>query len=187
MVNVNGEQIQRDKVDKVGKVGSLSYLLFKFLLKDSGMSLKGFVELWNKSHPDDRTTTQSLSNKLARDTLRLNEFLAYTEMIGYSLYFEKIGATKREDEAPKVEAERKTKKFADAIMDGLDECTGVNFSSILIAGENATEAARWISDNQVEGMAETQELILLIAANRQFHVVCKPISNSSNYEMVTRE
>lgn len=163
---INGEAIQ-NKEEK----DSMSFILLKALFKDSHLTTREFIALWNKTHPDNITSEQALSNKLRRDSLRINELWDYLDVLGYSINFEKIEKPK-----PKQKVQKPDKrKFEDEIQNGMDEVKGVHFKSILIAGENASEAANFLSEHLSENMTDSQELLILLTAIRNYQVMIKPI------------
>ena len=95
--------------------------------------------------------------------------------------FEKIGSgeTKETQHEPK-----KDKAFVDLLIEGYADYKSVNFQYVIIAGAKAQEAAQWITENLDNEFDETQEIMLLIAANRQFGVNCKPIAEGKTFRMV---
>jgi len=48
----------------------------------SGMTLTAIVEEMNLRHADDKTTTQNISNKLTRQTIKYSEVLEIADIIG---------------------------------------------------------------------------------------------------------
>lgn len=174
MIKINGDITEFPEVEKGND--TLSYFLLKRLVKDAGLNLSKIVKIMNEQNPEHKTTPQNLSNKLSRDTLKVSEFIKLIEICGYTISFDRIAG-----ELPKDgKKQKETKTYAELLTEGYADCDSLNFENIIIAGARAIEAAEWIKDNQLEGMDETQEIILLIAANRQFGVNCKPISSNPN-------
>lgn len=159
---------------------NITRMLMKMLLKDSGLSLTKAVKKLNEIHPEHKTTTQNISNKLARDTLKFQEFRELAEVCGYQIALNKIGQTHLKQ--PKTKEANKT--YNDLLIDGYADCESVNFDLIIIAGANAEQAAKWIKENSDEELNETQEIMLMIAANRQFGVNCKPVAKGRNFQML---
>lgn len=159
---------------------NITRMLMKMLLKDSGLSLTKAVKKLNEIHPEHKTTTQNISNKLARDTLKFQEFRELAEVCGYQIALNKIGQTHLKQ--PKSKEANKT--YNDLLIDGYADCESVNFDLIIIAGANAEQAAKWIKENSDEELNETQEIMLMIAANRQFGVNCKPVAKGRNFQML---
>lgn len=58
----------------------------KSYIAKSGMTLKDIVTEYNKTHRP--TTTQNISNKLSRGTLKYQEALDIAEIIGYKIVWE---------------------------------------------------------------------------------------------------
>lgn len=159
---------------------NITRMLMKMLLKDSGLSLTKAVKKLNEIHPEHKTTTQNISNKLARDTLKFQEFRELAEVCDYQIALNKIGQTHLKQ--PKTKEANKT--YNDLLIDGYADCESVNFDLIIIAGANAEQAAKWIKENSDEELNETQEIMLMIAANRQFGVNCKPVAKGRNFQML---
>lgn len=159
---------------------NITRMLIKMLLKDSGLSLTKAVKKLNEIHPEHKTTTQNISNKLARDTLKFQEFRELAEVCGYQIALNKIGQTHLKQ--PKSKEANKT--YNDLLIDGYADCESVNFDLIIIAGANAEQAAQWIKENLDSEYNETQEIMLLLAANRQFGVNCKPVAKGRNFQML---
>lgn len=59
----------------------------KSYIAKSGMTLKDIIVEYNKNHAP--TTTQNISNKLSRGTLKYQEALDIAEIIGYKIVWEK--------------------------------------------------------------------------------------------------
>ena len=57
----------------------------KAYLAASGMTLTDVVAELNKRHPDEPTTTQNISNKLARGTIRYSECKEIAEILGLKI------------------------------------------------------------------------------------------------------
>ena len=53
----------------------------------NGLTLKEVVEKKNELHPDNLTTAQNITNKLARETIKFTEVAEIAEICGYSLEF----------------------------------------------------------------------------------------------------
>lgn len=163
----------------------VTYALLKLLIKNADLDLAKATRKFNKLYPDEKTTSQNLSNKLYRDSLRVTEFLKLLNALGYIISFDSVD---RADVKPLASEIKEDKKLTDLLIEGYADCQSINFDTIIIAGARATEAAQWIADNlnTFKEMDETQEIMLLIAANREFKVNCKPISKDgkSSFHMV---
>lgn len=166
----------------------VTYHLIKLLIQEADSDLSKTTRKFNKLFPDEKTTSQNLSNKLYRDSLRVTQFLKLLSALGYTLSFDivKDDFAKVEDTQPITPAIKDDKKFSDLLIEGYADCKSINFDSIIIAGARASEAAQWIAENldTFKEMDETQEIMLLIAANREFKVNCKPVAEGRNFKMV---
>lgn len=182
-------KIDDNIIDRNNDKNSTCQIIFKSLVKNRGITLKTAAELWNEHYNDDCTTPQSLSNKLSRNTLQLSEFLKYTDLLGYNISFELIDKPKTasspqvvndtvsEDrpitvKSPKADSKKPYKQL---LSEGYADYESVNFDIVVIAGKNAYEAANWIKSNLHDEMDENDEILLMIAANKKFDVICKPI------------
>lgn len=162
------------------------------------ISLAELVRRRNALHPDDKTTPQNLSNKLSRDSLKLAEFMELVNCAGFNMVFEEkeednkglvdlqgkpLRSKPDEPETAKEPIAEKSKTFTDLLIDGYCEVKAINFKSAIVAGARCEEAAKWIEDNLKEfNYDETQEIMLYLAAARQFKVKVKPISADSSRE-----
>lgn len=57
----------------------------KAYIASSGMTLTEIVAVLNQRHPDAPTTTQNISNKLSRGTIRYSECKEIAEIIGLKI------------------------------------------------------------------------------------------------------
>lgn len=57
----------------------------KSQIAKSGWTLTDIVKEMNKLHPDESTTTQNISNKMARGTLKYSEAKEIAKIIGYEI------------------------------------------------------------------------------------------------------
>ncbi len=57
----------------------------KAYLAASGMTLTDVVAELNKRHPDEPTTTQNISNKLSRGTIRYSECKEIADIMGLKI------------------------------------------------------------------------------------------------------
>ena len=168
IIEING--ISHDLITN-NPSNNITKTLIKMLLKDSGLSLTKAIKKLNETHPEHKTTTQNISNKLTRDTLKFQEFIELAEICGYQITLNKTMQKSQKQETPFY-----NKTYSDLLLDGYTDCESVNFDLIIIAGANAEQAAKWIKENLDSELNETQEIMLMIAANRQFGVNCKPVA-----------
>ena len=62
----------------------------KSYIAKSGWTLTDIVKEMNKARPtEEQTTTQNISNKLARGTIKYSECKEIAEIIGFSIEWEK--------------------------------------------------------------------------------------------------
>lgn len=61
----------------------------KSYIAKSGMTLTEIVAKYNETHKP--TTTQNISNKLSRGTIKYSECLEFAKIMGYVIKWEKTG------------------------------------------------------------------------------------------------
>ena len=57
----------------------------KAAIARSGMTLTYIVNEMNRRHPDEKTTTQNISNKLTRQTIKYSEVIEIADIIGMKI------------------------------------------------------------------------------------------------------
>ena len=175
---------------------NVTKVLIKKLLSSAGLSMTKAIKMVNELHPDDTTTPQNISNKLTRDSISFTEVSRIAEVCGYQVVFKPIGTPEAEatpaksaphtlpkvkdpEEDKPVKAEPAAKKkeddFVSYAAQGYAACKSTNFYSIVVAGKEAVKAAQWIESNIDPEMTAANELVVILAANRQFDVIAKPI------------
>ena len=63
----------------------------KSYLAANGMTLTEVVAELNKRHPDEPTTTQNISNKLSRGTIRYSEVKEIADILGLKICWQRKG------------------------------------------------------------------------------------------------
>lgn len=197
------KRIEADVINPPGSEGftfkhttenHISSILIKKICAAANITMAELVRRRNELHPTDKTTPQNLSNKLSRDSLKLAEFIELVNCAGFNMVFEEKEDNKglvdlqgnplKAETKSNVDSESpKPKSFTDLAMDGFCEVKSINFKSAIVAGARCEDAAKWIEDNLKEfNYDETQEIMLYLAAARQFKVKVKPISADSSRE-----
>lgn len=59
----------------------------KMVIAAEKTTLKDVVNIMNERHPDDTTTPQNLTNKLARKTIRFDEVSEMMDIMNYDIIF----------------------------------------------------------------------------------------------------
>ena len=62
----------------------------KSYISKSGWTLTDIVKKMNERHPDEPTTTQNISNKLTRGTLKYAEAKEIAEIIGFEIVWKEV-------------------------------------------------------------------------------------------------
>jgi len=172
MIKINNcdisEQVNENNKDEFCRT------IFKLLIQEANLDLAKTVRMFNATYPQETTTSQNLSNKLYRDSLRVTEFFKLIGVLGYSISFDN-GKT----ELPQnVQSENVVgDSLSDLFIQGYSDCKSYNFDNVIIAGARADEASKWIEESLSEDFSETEEVMLWILANRKFGVHCKPLKN----------
>ncbi len=63
----------------------------KSYIAAAGMTLTEVVKEMNKRHPDEQTTTQNISNKLSRGTIRYSECKEIADILGLVISWQQKG------------------------------------------------------------------------------------------------
>ena len=179
-------------------------ILVKKMLASAKLPLTKAVSIMNELYPDNATTPQNINNKLTAESVKFIEVVRLAEICGYQVIFRPVGAPEaeatpaksaphripkekdpEEDKPVKAEPEKKIAKdsFASLAAQGYASCRSINFNALVIAGKNAEQAAAWIEKNLVDGMTDVQEIVLYLAANRDFHVIAKPIESDGQFTL----
>lgn len=66
----------------------------KSYIAQSGWTLTDIVKKLNEQHPSSPTTTQNISNKLSRGTIKYSEVKEIAKIIGYEIKWEKYDKAK---------------------------------------------------------------------------------------------
>ena len=61
----------------------------KAFLASNGTTLTDVVKVMNERHPDESTTQQNITNKLARETIKFKEVVEIADILGYDIAFKK--------------------------------------------------------------------------------------------------
>ena len=61
----------------------------KAFLASNGTTLTDVVKVMNERHPDEPTTQQNITNKLARETIKFKEVVEIADILGYDIAFKK--------------------------------------------------------------------------------------------------
>lgn len=179
--------------------------LVKKMLASAKLPLTKAVNIMNQMHPDNATTPQNINNKLTADSIKFIEVARLADICGYQVIFRPKDAVNWADETPAKSAPQRIPKQKDPEEDkpvkaqetnvdidsfgklvtlGYASCRSINFNTLLIAGKRANDAAAWIEKNLVEGMSDVQEIFLYLAANRDFHVIVKPIGTDGQFTLL---
>ncbi len=59
----------------------------KSVLASEGKTLKEVIQTINMRHPENTTTAQNVTNKLARKTIRFDEVSEIMDVLGYDIIF----------------------------------------------------------------------------------------------------
>ena len=61
----------------------------KAFLASNGTTLTDVVKVMNERHPDEPTTQQNLTNKLARETIKFSEVMEIADILEHDIVFKK--------------------------------------------------------------------------------------------------
>lgn len=150
--------------------------LLRMMLDESGLSLSKAVKRMGELHPDIKTSTQNISNKLARDSINFSEFMALADACGYDVSFDKVSDNtepKKQTTTNKIEQHANT-TFDDKLIEGMADYQSIYYGLVVIAGENALTAAQFIKENVNPEMSKKEELYFLMYLRHQFNIEWQP-------------
>ena len=61
----------------------------KAFLASNGTTLTDVVKVMNERHPDEPTTQQNITNKLARETIKFSEVMEIADILEHDIVFKK--------------------------------------------------------------------------------------------------
>ena len=82
---------ERNPIQRQGRDRNITDTIFHCCL--NGQSLAGLARKWGERHPDKPTTAQNITNKIARDSIKLREFAEYLDIMGFDLLIVPKGET----------------------------------------------------------------------------------------------
>ena len=71
------------------KDGNIIRTKIKTFLAANGVTLTDVIKIMNERHPDEPTTQQNITNKLARETIKFSEVMEIADILGYDIVFKK--------------------------------------------------------------------------------------------------
>lgn len=163
--------------------------LLRMMLSESGLSLSKAVKRMGELHPDVKTSTQNISNKLARDSINFSEFMALADACGYTVSFDRTKQKEPtssndtiripDDEPKPIRLKNKTEQqsnisFEDKLLEGMADYQSIYYGLVAIAGENALTAAQFIKENVNPEMSKKEELYFLMYLRHQFNIEWQP-------------
>lgn len=111
----------------------------KAFLAMNGYTLKEVVEKMNELHPNEPTTAQNITNKIARETIKFTEVVEIAEICGYSLEF-----IPQKGKMYLPASEERNEEIAQIAMkseEAMIKIPSPNFGETVICGINAQAAA----------------------------------------------
>jgi len=161
------------------------------MFEKSGLGLYKACDIAKANHPSF-TSAQNIGNKIKRGTVDLMDMIYLAEACGYKISFNQATTSKihhdfvmsdatipfsgeiKEPEPQKKEESKKSyKKY---VLMGYSAYISNNFGIVTIAGAKADEAAQWLQQNS-DNLDEIEETALMIKANEQFDVLCRPVKS----------
>lgn len=131
--------------------------IIKSFLAQNGVTLKEVVEKMNERHPDDPTTPQNITNKLARGTIKFSEVMEIADILDYSVGFiPKHG---------KYYAPENNLRQLEMVV----TIPSPNFGETIISGIDAQKAADYIKEN-IGDASKAMEILLHNDVRSRFDV-----------------
>lgn len=128
----------------------------KSFLAMNGYTLKEVVERMNELHPDEPTTAQNITNKIARETIKFTEVMEIAEICGYSLEF--IPQQGKLYLPATEEREAEISQIAMKSEESIIKIPSPNFGETVICGENAQIAADQLTAKR--HLNKSQEILM---------------------------
>lgn len=144
----------------------------KSFLAMNGFTLKEVVEKMNELHPEEPTTAQNITNKLARETIKFTEVVEIADILGYSVEFI---PKKGKFYLPTEERESEMIKTVTKSDEGMVRIPSYNFGETIICGSNAQAAAEYLL--QQPYLSKSAEIMLHQKIKKDFDVTVS-VSNS---------
>lgn len=118
--------------------------IIKQFLKERNETLVHAVALMNANHPDQPMTSQNLTNKLMRNTIKFSEVMEIADVLGCEICFKEIEATSSAPEQTKTKESEDEQAISilDRVNTPFTIINGINFPQILIIGKNCKAAAQ---------------------------------------------
>ena len=162
------------------------------MFEKSGLGLYKACDIAKANHPSF-TSAQNIGNKIKRGTVDLMDMIYLAEACGYQISFNQATTTSKiphdfvisdaaipfsgEIKAPEPQKREESKKsYKKYVLMGYSAYISNNFGIVTIAGEKADEAAQWLQQNS-DNLDEIEETALMIKANEQFDVLCRPVKS----------
>lgn len=144
----------------------------KSFLAMNGYTLKEVVEKMNELHPEEPTTAQNITNKLARETIKFTEVVEIADILGYSVEFI---PKKGKFYLPTEEKEKEMAESIEKSNEGMVRIPSHNFGETIICGSNAQAAAEHLM--QQPYLSKSTEIMLHQKIKKDFNVTIS-VSNS---------
>lgn len=147
----------------------------KAFLAMNGYTLKEVIKKINELHPEKPTTTQNITNKLARETIKFTEVVEIADILGYTVEFipktdsKKIYFPATEEH---IENIKQISAMADEDMLKIPSC---NFGETIIYGKNAASAAEYLLNQQ--DLSKADEMMLHQEIKKIFNVTLTVTNN----------
>ena len=167
--------ISTSQFDKSGKANQRIYV--DQMLNRRHLTLTGVVKLLKESFPDDATTTQNISNKLARGSLRDYEIAQIANVCGFSLVLID-DVSKDYKQVKSNHTQTLTDKISSFLSEGYEIINGVNYDKIIIVGKRAADAGKHFT----EKIKEKQDITPIIefafckVIEDEFGVIMQPFN-----------
>lgn len=184
MIKIDGNPVYLEGIDD-NTPDNYTRRVFNQLLHHQQLSLTNLVAMYNgASTPENKTTTQNISNKLTRNSMKFHDFIELADFAGYDVNFvsrnsRPLGKSSDIRDSliiPQGEVLKTTGvSFTTLLSEGCAMISGVNFPQILFAGRNADKAAEWVQSQLKEDISEELETIIIYSSNLKFETLAKSI------------
>ena len=115
---------------------TIAKTIWQNILKENKLTIKAAVEKYNVLHPENATSTQNLSNKLAKGSIRFHEMVNLMEALGYEVSIRKVGST----DIP-----------ADSNQDNYIDTLASQGKAVYVHCKDVETAKRFLADCELDG------------------------------------
>lgn len=149
------------------------------MLKASNLTLTRVNKLINQRYPEYQSTTQNLSNKISRGSLRDYEIAQIASVCGFTLQLSNNDTLALQDKPAETTLSRNPsandkESIRLIVSEGYTTEASPNFGVIVFAGQSSGEAAEYYQGSVNADTNAIDELAIIAMAEKKYKVIAKP-------------